>query len=284
MSVHPDRAAAQPGRFSPLLLPPSPPGTGAGGEGRFGQAAVHPPSPQPSPKGRGSRRGSHRLAAIVALLAVALPLGGCILPHIGRALEGRRSPVYVLEDRPTLVFVEIGERAQHLMGDPRLPRLIAARTGGRLVHYKRLNTVIDHSRVYDLAAKMGRRFYEERPAIDAIGRHVGAEQVIIIQVEAARLRQEPGMLEPQVVSRVRVIQTDPYRRLFPVDPDLPDDPRFQPEGHEVVSELPRSLDDDLTPERHNRVTQLMAEVVARDVARVFMYWDVDDEGGSIGRY
>ncbi len=230
------------------------------------------------------RLSPSQLLATLCLTLAMLGSSGCIVPHIGRALEGRHGPIYQIEDRSTLVFVEVDEQAQYLMGDPRIPRLVAARTGNRLVHDGRLSDVVDHDRIYDMAARMGSQFYEDRPPIDAIGRHVGAEQVIIINIESARLRQEPGLLEPQILSRVRVIQTDPYRRLFPVSADLPEDPRFQPEGYEVVSELPQSLDDEMPPERMNRVTQLMGEVVARDVSRLFIRWDEDDERHRVGNY
>ncbi len=217
-----------------------------------------------------------RLGVLSIPLTSLLAGAGCAVPVVARALGGPETvkAVYELQDRKTLVFVQVDDAAEDLLGGAKLKAQIGDRTGDYLVNQEVLTEFIPQMKVHELAADLGDKF--ERMPVNEIGRRLGAEQVILVTVKEAALRKHPGLLEPTARTTVRVIEPWPYKRLFPVDELSPDDPRIQPPGHMVRTELPRRQNDILTPEETANWMTILAEGVAQDVSRVFYDWKKDD--------
>jgi hypothetical protein len=212
---------------------------------------------------------------LFALLAGMMAATGCAVPVLERAIGGPETipKVYELQNKKTLVFVQVDDAAYDLLGSAKFKAQIGDRTGDYLVDQEVLTEFIPQMKVHELAADLGRKY--ERMPVNEIGHRLGAEQVILVTVKEAALRNHPGLLEPHARSLVRVIEPWPYTRLFPVDELSPDDPTIQPPGHTVITELPRRQNDILTPEETANWMTILAEGVAQDVSRMFYDWKKD---------
>lgn len=224
------------------------------------------------------RRAGRLCAAAILCATVAsglMLLPGCAAAVVADAIGVNwNKAVYTLEDKPTLVFIQVHPGAMELFGLPDLKARIAAVIERDLSSRGKLTKVLDQSSLHEVAARDPLAF--SRMSIDAIGRRVGAAQVVIVDIEQAVLRSQPGIVEPYVQSRVRVISTDPARRLFPVDPHQPNDPSMQPAGHAVITEMrPRQIVE-LEARERSMIVRALAELVARDVARKFYNWNPND--------
>lgn len=222
------------------------------------------------------------LLARSVLLVLCLAISGCIVGALGHAISSGVTPAaYELTDQPTLVFVQITPQASDVLPTPMHRERIAANVAFHLRERKKVTEFIPQIRIHELAAQMGNRFHEPPLAIHTIASRVGARQVIIVEVREARLRDQPGMLEPQAETIVTVIEVNPYRRLFPANELADDDPRLQPPGHFVLTKLPQVHDSSPDFQQLDRLGHILAADIGRDVARLFFRWDKRDPGFNV---
>ena len=203
-----------------------------------------------------------------ALLALSpAMLGGCeVAGWAAQAIPKKVKATYVLPDRPTLVMVDDPDRR---LRDPSLPRYIATEISNALAQHSAVTKVVAPDTIDALMIKLGDDF--DRSGIDQIGREVGAEQVVHVHVESAKLYPEPGLLQPQAVVQVKVIDVVNRRRLFPTIGRGDGQTAYSLSSRGIrlnVRMLPRGS----TDESHAVQTLLMrrlASRIARDSARLF---------------
>ena len=107
---------------------------------------------------------------------------------------------YELQDRPTVVFVD---DRQSLVTPTSLRRIIADRVSQDLMVKEILTTTISTTDA-EAIARQGDTSGNPMP-IDAIGRSVGAEQVIYIEVLEFKDRTDRFTPQPRSTCRIRVI-------------------------------------------------------------------------------
>lgn len=216
------------------------------------------------------------LAACFMLVAIAALLGGCAgAALVAHAVSGAdKVPAeHKLLDARTLVLVDDpGNR----LGDPTLRAVVANSAIFHLRENKALSIpAVTQQEINDLRSDMGGQF--DQMSLDQVGRMVDARQVIHIQIGEVVRDYAPGVYRPNVVSQVRVIDVQERQRLFPAA-DSVGEATGMSSGHPVVSRMrARSTEAQGMANRH-RLDRRLAEVVGRDVARLFFEWKRPEPG------
>ena len=228
-----------------------------------------------------ARRHLCTWAALLALLAAAPLIPGCIAADLFGALAGdRKVPArHELADRPTLVFVEDPDDA---LGSRSLRHVVAANVGHHLVQKKVLSAEpVSPRRVSQLAEELGSEF--DRLAIDEVGRRLGAEQVIHVLIESATLEYHAAMvLRPRARAQVRVIDAVAGRRVFPAVTGF-QGPGAPPPGEPVTVQMQhRGSPEDQRRGRDPLLHRALAERLGLQVARLFFDHRLPERGEGIG--
>jgi len=119
---------------------------------------------------------------------------------------------YELPDRPTVVFVDDREGKLVPVG---LRDVIAEKISEDMMVQNVVSTTIRPRDAIALARSRDRK--NELLPIDAIGRAVGAEQVIYIEIDSFTESPDNYQPTPQATARVKVIDVVEQQRLFPAD-------------------------------------------------------------------
>jgi hypothetical protein len=148
----------------------------------------------------------------VVLLIGLLALTGC--EAIGLAAMAIVPPtkpaVYTIANRPTLIIVD---DPKGLLRDPQLGLRAAARCAEVLQTEKIVTAFIDNKKLTELAAELGDKYAKTSPY--TIGKRLGAQQVILINVFAASVSPEPALMRPAAELGVKIFDVDAKERLFP---------------------------------------------------------------------
>ncbi len=152
------------------------------------------------------------MLALVA--AVGAGLGSCNILAPAAYILGGQDKVqaqFVLSDRPTVIFVD---DPKNLLPDRNLRRIIGDKVAQDLMVRKLVTTTISSA---DALAVAGRESYGRKMAIDDIGRAVGAEQVVFVDMQAFSLSPEGITPRPSGACHVKVIDVTNRERLFPTE-------------------------------------------------------------------
>ncbi|MBI1370802.1 MAG: hypothetical protein GC162_19385 [Planctomycetes bacterium] len=158
-------------------------------------------------------------AGILALLTLTLALspGGC---EVGSFVATNVLPrpkipaVFELPKQSTVVMVDDPHR---LIPNATLAPVIAANIGADLKKNEVVSEVIAPNLIEDL--RVNEQNFSNWP-IDKIGKQVGAKQVIYIMVEGFDLTESQAIYRPTAAVRVKVIDVETGRRLFPQGDNL----------------------------------------------------------------
>lgn len=154
------------------------------------------------------------MVPLLLMLSALLCLTGCeVVGFVAQGIVGDKSKIaHKLADVPTVVLVD--DPNNQLAG---AAGVLAERVGYDLVEHKVLKAqhVVSSFKVRDLQARLGEGFYKS--PIDQIGRELGAEQVIHINVEDAGIVADPGVVQPTGTVAVKVISVTDAKRVFPAD-------------------------------------------------------------------
>ncbi len=167
---------------------------------------------------------------------------------------------YALADRPTVVFVD---DPNNLLPDRSLRRLIGDKIAQELMVRKLVTTTISSA---DALAVSRRESYGRKMAIDAIGRAVGAEQVVFVDMVAFSLSPEGITPRPSGACQIKVIDATNRERLFPTE-----DGTFRNTSGFPVQVAMRevSLEQYRTSSSRRRIREQLANEIAGQVTKVF---------------
>ena len=219
--------------------------------------------------------GAARVAVAMLAVLIVPALGGCQIAAFFVAVSGDRVRAeYELEDRPTLVMVEDPDDA---LGNPALRGVLARSIENHLQDRKLLKDshVIDQRELRNVIAELGDDY--ARAPIDRIGRLVGAEQVIHVDVRSVRMVREMGVQEPQAEVEVKVIDAVGSRRLFPAVESFGADGDTRP-GRRLTTSMNVTAADEPDGGSRGMILRELAERTGRDVARLFHTWYRDERG------
>lgn len=212
------------------------------------------------------------LLATLAGLVMVWAAGCNIVGPIAYAIEGTgTTPAqYTLPDVPTVVFID--DRINSV--NPTLLRKeIAMRASTDLMEKKALSTTISPVDAMAVASQADRN--NDLMSIDEIGRSVGADVVIYVEMQAFQRSADGASTRPFATCQVRVIDVKNQVRLFPApDSEVPSAP---------VSAMTREVDPSLMRDRSKRlkVYQELAEELGGNIARLFYKHERVDLGGNL---
>jgi len=151
-------------------------------------------------------------------LAVAV-LGGCEAPAfvLSNVLPQKVQAIYEPDDVPTVIFVDDPRRK---LPNRQMNGVLANHIGYTLKKEEAIAEIIPPHLVDNLRANNPEEF--NTWAIDKIGRRLGAKQVIYVLVEEFDMGEETRevALRPEMSVRVKVVDVESGRRLFPNKDEL----------------------------------------------------------------
>ncbi|MEX0777814.1 MAG: hypothetical protein WD042_19100 [Phycisphaeraceae bacterium] len=206
---------------------------------------------------------------VIALLLLVVFTGGCAVLGVGAYMAGGNliKPIYNLTDQATVVLVDDPEGQ---LGDPAMAGVIAAEVGFQLQHHGLIKDVVDQSQVVKLMSRQGAAY--NKMAVAAVGKEVGAAQVIHVLVEAVTAQGDPGQLKPTAQVAVKLIDVTNNRRLYP-PPHASDVAGVAVIGHErghvVTVRIAEKTSDKTSPERMPILRRRLSERIGRAVAELF---------------
>jgi hypothetical protein len=207
--------------------------------------------------------------AAAAALTLHATMSGCEGPAFlaeTAGLGGKVKPVYDLQDRTTLVMVD---DPQNRLGSPVLQTVIAT----NVAHHLKKNGVLSGKVIAgkeqaELAARLGPDKYARTP-IAKVGRELGAEQVVYVEVEDVILQPAPGIYRPAATLEVKVMDVASNSRLYPEPPPI-DEPTAPKRGRSLNVQM--RYDKKVRAESRGLDAQMarsLAERIGLEVARLF---------------
>ena len=190
-------------------------------------------------------------------LALAVALAGCQLPGllINNLPQGRIPAAYEPPNRPTVVLVDDPGRVLPSM---QFTGLIAGAVESELKRSEAITRFIPPHRVDTL--RMNNNDFASW-SIAHVGQRLGAEQVIHVRVGRFDLNSVPEMYRPIAAARVKVIDAETGRRMFP-HPNRP--PR-----NVAVKMAYRSRNNSDTPAARTVLARRLADRLGEEVANLF---------------
>jgi hypothetical protein len=225
---------------------------------------------------RFSRSAPACLPALLLVLALgASALGGCnIVTPAAYIIHGppQVDAEYTLADRPTVVFIDDRE---NLVNPVSFRRVIADKVSQDLMVKKLVTRTISPQDAMMLASR--RDSASDVMPIDAIGRAVGAEQVIYVEMLGFADHMEGGVPRAVALCRVRVIDVEKRERLFPAPSEQSAEPG------RVLQIITREFSPDLYRSRGTRqqIVQTLSEETGERIAKLFYRHEPRELGRSL---
>jgi hypothetical protein len=214
------------------------------------------------------------VAAALFAIAAAGPAGCNIVAPAYFLLHGppKTPAAYELEDRPTIVFVDDRNNAIP-RNSATLRRSIADHTSEDLMTREILTTTIRPQDAISLARQSDR--FDEVMSIEELGRAVGAEQVIYVQMLAFTETVDGATPRPAAACEVKVIDVVNRYRLFP--PDGGDESGF------MVQVTMGTLNTEAYQSASSRlqIHQALAIKTGDEVAKLFYDHETTELGGNL---
>jgi hypothetical protein len=158
------------------------------------------------------------LVAASACCALACASGGCnVLGYAAQAVAGdeKVNAVYALPQRSTVVVAEkYSNPSVAAFDEEPLARFVTE----ELREHKAVTPLIESEQVYALRQKTPHDQWQSM-TIDGVGRAVGAEQVLYVNIMTCQVQVAPGseMLRGQAEVRVRLVDAGTGRTIWPED-------------------------------------------------------------------
>ncbi len=220
------------------------------------------------------------LTLVAALLACG---GGCeLFGALAKVADGgnKVAAKYRLDNVDTLVlFDDPGA----LLGDPGLARQAAATA----VHYLEYKKVLRKDAAFVQPAAVSRleqRLGAAWPAtpVDAIGRRLGAGQVVYARLIDADSLVAGNMYRPTARVEVKVLSADGGRRLWPNPGALAGGAGSSP-GYVLTLEMDYQTDDrnTLRGQTPDALARQLADEIGLSLSRLFYNWAEEDAGASL---
>ena len=187
-----------------------------------------------------------RMAVTLLLCLSATLLVGCeAVGFIAQAISPEKTPAVF--DLPVMRTVVLVDDTNTQLGDPSHTGVIAQRVLFDLIQSKKLvkEQTVDYQFVRNLEANLGTEF--DRTPVDQIGRTLGADQVIHVNIDFVQMSVQPGIIEPKALVTLKVIDVKNAIRLFPAPSPITDIDGLatSKRGYRITVELPRTIMMDL---------------------------------------
>jgi len=198
-----------------------------------------------------------RLCLVVVVCVVGCFLQSCNLMAGASYIlseEPQQEAIFVLPDVPTVVFVD---DRRNLLHPSRLRRVVADQITELLLKENVVATLISPQDIMRVSATKDR--YGNILTIGELGEAVGASTVVYVEMTAFALTTDGQTPNPVANCRVRVIDVDHKKRLFPVNdasyPIVATLGKVDPYNIHAISEM-RKLAEELSEELGKKVAEM----------------------------
>lgn len=211
-------------------------------------------------------------STLIAALTACLMLGGCnVVGPVAAVAAGppKIDARYTLADVPTVVFID---DRQNLVSPVTLRRLIADKASQELMAEKLVTTTINPQDAILIASRSDRS--GALMDIEAIGRAVGAQQVIYVQITQFADTPDGYTPIPTGGANVKVIDVTSGQRMFP-GPDMA-------AGYPIKS-AGKPIDPSLYASRPSRmkIYESLSQQLGDEVAKLFYKHEYVELGGRL---
>lgn len=209
----------------------------------------------------------HRLMVPCLMLSLLLLAGGCEIFGMAALMAtggDKVKAVYKLPNGRTAIIVD---DPQKRLGSGVLTGVVASNIAHHLKQNDAISaTIVPEKDVATLAARLGDE-YATTP-IDQLGRSLGAQQVIYVEVEQVTLLAAPGAYRPSALVELKVIDAENGVRLYPPPPPI-DEPGVPSRGRSVTVQMAHRGIDRESRGADAMMGRVLAERIGLEVARMF---------------
>ncbi len=181
-----------------------------------------------------------------------------------------------LADKPTLILID---DRQGLVNNESLIRRIAGATRGVLEAEQVVTTgFVGQDELASLRQQLGAEF--DNTSLAALAMKLGAKQVIHAEVVAYQMEIGNNLLQPSITLNIKVFDIDERKRVFPTDAD----PGTAQANNQIAYPLSTSLPmRDFTGQSAASAiaARELADLVGRDMGRLFFDWRVPEGGADL---
>lgn len=214
-----------------------------------------------------------RIVVLLMIVAMAAALHGCnIVGPAAYIIQGppKNDALHVLADVPTVIFID---DRRNFVNPISLRRVIADKAGEVLMLKELLTTTISAQDAMTVAAQRERN--GQILPIEEIGKLVGAQQVIYVEMVQFQSLSDASLPRPIATCRVRVIDVESRKRVFP--------PPEVKEPFHTVRVVGREVDPQLYTDRSTRlkVFETLAIDTGEEIAKVFYRHERKELGGNL---
>lgn len=200
----------------------------------------------------------------VSLCLLLAAVAGCnIVGAVQYATMGppRQEAQYVPEKRPTVVFVENYQAPSQVALDADAFTALMARE----LMANGVVPVVGQEELFELRERKGPEAFAKM-RISEVGRAVGAEQVLYIELLSSRVEEAAGGLtKARMAARLKLVDVETGRTLWPED---------MSNGFPVAYETPMAKREETVSLK--TVREEMLRTMARRTARLFYSWKPAD--------
>ncbi len=214
-----------------------------------------------------------RARAAAIIVSVTAVMGSCniLQPAAYLAMGQAKAPArYVLEDTPTVVFVDDRNNAIPI-NSSRVRRAVADDVTNQLMSRDLVTITISPRDAMALSRNQDRQ--GKLMSMGALGEAVGAEQLIYIEMLSYRGSPDNVTPRPSAACRLKVIDVVNKTRMFPGPEAEKDWQEIIVQGPPVSPELYRST------AGRREIEKMLAATIADKVTKLF-YKHIPDELGS----
>ena len=217
------------------------------------------------------RKARAWVVAITVLVAASMGSCNILQPAAYLAMGQAKAPAkYVLEERPTVVFVDDRNNAIPI-NSSRVRRAVADDVTNQLMSRELVTMTISPRDAMALSRNQDRE--GNLMSMGALGEAVGAEQVIFIEMLSYRGSPDNVTPRPSAACRLKVIDNVNKVRVFPAPGAEKEWQEIIVQGAPVSPELYRSS------AGRREIEQMLAATIADKVTKLF-YKHIPDELGS----
>ncbi len=215
--------------------------------------------------------------SIFFLISVLCMAGGCQYPAyvLDSFFPAYQKPLCELATVRTAILVDDTNKQ---LGDPALTGTIAERVGHDLIHQKVLKEgqSVSYREIRKIQARLGDAF--DQTPLDQIGTQLNASQMIHVNIDQIQLGSQMGILNPQAIITIKVMDIHQGIRIFPPISAARDIDAIaaSSQGYRLVVKLPRVVQMDLDTGTHRMLMRQLANEIGIAVAKLFYKHIPDD--------
>lgn len=206
-------------------------------------------------------------------LLAALTVAGCNLAMPIAYIVGGLPPTPAAYTLPKnkMVLVYIDDR-HNRVSPANLRQIIAQKASEELMVQNLVRSTIEPR---DAIAIVRRESHKKPMAIDEIGKEVGAELVIYVEMEAFAITPDGYTPQPTAICQIRVIDVEQRVRLFPPD-------GAQPPTRSLEVKLPQTASDRYnTPSGRRELQNMLANEIGDRISKLFYEHVANDIGSKL---